>query len=85
MTYIVHVSEYPFRGDAAYMYEFVGTLRDLLLELNNFEKDLSVYVEEDNPARYSNEELIAFVREADDDDGGHYHSVWCVEDKKQVM
>ena len=93
-TYIVHVSEYPFRDDPPRMYEFVGAWRTLLERLNDVtdENRDEVPTEDDAPdgsrsfpSEYTDDELVKLVEDADEDDGGHFHDVWCVEDRKQVM
>lgn len=96
-TYVIHVSEYPFRGDPAKMYAFHGEFRELLLRLQGGSHPLldDELVSEDAEEGdvefgrrwkdFTDEQLKRFVQDADEDDGGHYHDVWCVEDGKQVM
>lgn len=91
-TYVIHVSEYPFRGIPSRMYTFRGTYRELLEHLNNVtpeNRDVRDLEDPEDtrsfPSDYSDSELEAFIEAADDDDGGHYHDVWCVEDGRQVL
>jgi hypothetical protein len=85
MTYIIHVSEYPFRGEPSRMYSFSGTFRQLLEKLNGIDAEGYDIVNGEICEVYSDAELIKFVKDADDDDGGHFHTIFCVEEDRVVL